>query len=657
MKSAFIKEIEIENYRVFKSVQIRFNPGTKKNVSVVQGTNGFGKSNLFNAINWCFFGTEPHLRKESKKLPVCNTGVLKALKGSGTVQSKVCIVMGTSYGEKRIERTVLTRKTSLGVHCTNDSILTVTENIAGEWKVSPNPEYTISRILPESMSSFFFIDGEMLREMFENISPDKIRDAIFDLSQVTLLQKTIDHLDSFAVTIRKEGSVGNDNGIQMAEDQLEIFESNIAKAKEQNTKDKADLETAIVYKRQLDDKLAEVDSQDVKRLDGERRAVEMAISVAEDALKTEKQNLREQLSKVTPLVMLGDAIGETLQMLKQMEQQNRLPKDYEATFIQQLLDRKECICGIDLSCAGSKKNREKLIKLLKECDEAGFSDLGKQLLYRLEPLKRESSKALARISACEAKNAEYDNKLSELQKRLKEVNMKIGDVDLDVVKQTQSERDKYLSLIQQCNARIGRRDVEIRKWDDQKNDTEKILRRMMEKQQRLKIISERIEACRSAQVCLRLIMEKLMNEIRLETEAGTQKFFGLLVSEKNFNPPKIDESYSLVVEKDGYNAVTSLSAAETLCMGYSFMAALRATSGFLAPIVIDTPLAKISAGYRKNVATWMKEALHDAQIILLVSDVEYTEEFRREIAPVIADEQKLVYNADKGFSEVHSYGK
>lgn len=657
MKSATIREIELVNYRLFHNAKIRFNPTGKKNISVIQGRNGFGKSNIFNAINWCFFDIEPHLRQESKKLPICNTGTLKELKKGASVQTKVSIILETAAGGKKIERTLVTRKTAQGEHSTTDSVLTVTECIGKEWKIAVNPEYTISRIVPEGMRHFFFIDGEMLRQMFETISPDKIRTAIFELSQVTLLQRAIDHLDALAVSIRKEGGADRDDTLRYAEDGLEITEKNIKELNEQIENDKGELEKARANIRKLNDNLAGIDLPAAQRLEEQRKNTETTISDTEKSLQENKDALRNHLFEVAPAVMLKDAVTQTLSILNSLQKKNKLPPDYQATFIQKLLDQNECICGTDLGDSKNKVKRERLVKLLKECDEPDFLGQATALLYRLEPLRKLPERAVEKIKALETRVSELDTKLIGLQKLLKEIGTKTGNIDHDKVKIIQTERDKYYSIVRTCDAKIGRQQGDLNQYNRQKNDAEKVLRRLMDNQKRFKIIGQRIDACRQAQACLKQIMAKLMNEIRIEAEKGTQKYFAHLVSAKKFSPPQIDNNYNLIVEKDDYNAVTSLSAAETLCMGYSFMSALRETSGFTAPIIIDTPLAKISAEYRNNVATWMKEAIQDGQIVLLVTDVEYTEEFRKAIAPMRADELMLVYNEQGSYSEVENYAK
>ena len=55
MKSVQITALELKNYRQFIDQTIDFSVPKEKNLIVVEGKNGFGKSNIFNAITYVFY--------------------------------------------------------------------------------------------------------------------------------------------------------------------------------------------------------------------------------------------------------------------------------------------------------------------------------------------------------------------------------------------------------------------------------------------------------------------------------------------------------------------------------------------------------------------------------------------------------------------------
>ncbi|WP_228459172.1 AAA family ATPase [Chryseobacterium carnipullorum] len=55
----FIKEIELNNFRIYKGVnKIELLPKDNKNIIVVSGKNGFGKTTFLMSLVWCLYGRQ-----------------------------------------------------------------------------------------------------------------------------------------------------------------------------------------------------------------------------------------------------------------------------------------------------------------------------------------------------------------------------------------------------------------------------------------------------------------------------------------------------------------------------------------------------------------------------------------------------------------------
>jgi DNA sulfur modification protein DndD len=67
-----IERLLLKNYRQFRETEFLFQPVPGNDLSVIIGKNGTGKTNILNAINWCLYGDEPHLSKESQQVPILN---------------------------------------------------------------------------------------------------------------------------------------------------------------------------------------------------------------------------------------------------------------------------------------------------------------------------------------------------------------------------------------------------------------------------------------------------------------------------------------------------------------------------------------------------------------------------------------------------------
>lgn len=658
MKSVVIKSLEMTNYRQFVDQKIDFSVGKDKNIIIIEGKNGFGKSNIFNAITWCFFGMEEHLRPDDRALPICNSKLFKNLKPESSSKTSVKVTLATSEGAKELERTVTTYKAKDGRPLTYDKpALKISECLGKNWKISPYPEYIISRILPRNMRHFFFIDGEKLRQLFENINPEEVRKSIFDLSQITLLQNAIKHLDyvksSFRSTIR-----GKEPEVDYIEDELQKLKREIEEDKKHVEKLKSDRNEANVNKKKLDQQLEGIDVKNISVLEEKRKTLEKQISDLEININEKKQEYFDYLFKIAPSILLKEPIDTTVAIISKLKEADKLPPKIEATFIDELLKKGQCICGTDLNEKENVQKRDKLKALLD--DNAKYSNLTEQTII----LRYSLSAMLKELNDYDRINSEYNSKIKSLeeeykekQKNLTEIKTKIGSIDSDKIKRIHETREHLINMTHECSSKIGRAEENIRFNEKNYGEIEKMYNRELRKKDRFKDVRERIAVCDVAINNLGTVKEKIMDDVRKEIQNGTKQYFRNLITAKNFGDFEIDSDYKLFMEQDGYNAITSLSAGETLCLGYSFMSALRQGSKFLAPIIIDTPLAKIDREYRINVADWFKKSLHDAQVILLVTNTEYTEEFRNTTKSFISKEYTLDYDVKNEVTEVKEYGK
>lgn len=652
MKPVKIKNIELKNYRQFVNEKIDFKLKAGKNVLVIQGRNGFGKSNIYNAINWCFFGIEEHLGKDDDGLPKCNTEVFKKLKQGASAETSVKLILDTESGPVSIERSVSTNKLKEGSFSEDEPDIKVFQLINQDWKRSPYPELFISKILPKNMRHFFFIDGEKLRELFKNINPKNIQDSIFDLSQITLLQNSIDHLSSFKTVLRK--SVKNEPNLELYEEQLEKLQNKIVEKKKELDDLSNSRDDIYIKKRKLDEQIDKIDNEQLKKLEAQRIGLESAITNLEEKLRTVRAEYTSYLIKVAPSVFAKNAILFALEIITDHEKTGELPPKIQQTFIEELLKNNECICGVSLE--HNVESKKKLESLLEKAKLSDLVNDAMQMKYTLNPLLRELEHMPDLINKYEMSITNSESEYEVKQKELAEVKNNIGSIDVDKIRGMQQTREKVSLLLKEQSSRIGRLSQEVKYEEEKYKEVEKLYNEELAKKNKYKSIKDKIEYCDRAIKELEKIKNKIMLEIKCETQKTTEEYFSKLITAKDFDRFEIKDDYDLVVEKDGFNAVRSLSAAETLCLGYSFMSALRKASSFLAPIVIDTPLAKIDKEYRINVAQWFKDALHDAQVILLVTDSEYTEGFRNTIKANVAQEFEIKHDKTTKTSEVVQYG-
>lgn len=94
----------------------------------------------------------------------------------------------------------------------------------------------------------------------------------------------------------------------------------------------------------------------------------------------------------------------------------------------------------------------------------------------------------------------------------------------------------------------------------------------------------------------------------------------------------------------------SLSATEQMALAYAFTLAIHQASGKNCPLVIDSPLGRVSDDNRENMAKALLEISKSKQIIMLFTPDEYSASVRS-LYEGIADVREIKLNADEKYVE------
>lgn len=127
------------------------------------------------------------------------------------------------------------------------------------------------------------------------------------------------------------------------------------------------------------------------------------------------------------------------------------------------------------------------------------------------------------------------------------------------------------------------------------------------------------------------IKENIMSGMRSEIESTTWAIFDSMIWKKNtFGSIDINDAYEITVySKDGTRMTGSLSATEQMALAYAYTLAIHRASGKNCPLVIDSPLGRVSDDNRENMAKVLKEISKDKQIIMLFTPDEYSSAVKR----------------------------
>lgn len=174
-----IQSIELENFRQFQNEKIEFATGKIKNVTLIMGDNGAGKTSLAQAFFWCLYGTVSFQDKvllNRNKLNYLTPGK------SATVvvrlfldhnQRHYTIIRSQEYYMGNKDVTVKNSEINIKVTDIHGNTSWVGSNKSNPLARAQAIESEINDILPKELSRYFFFDGEKIESLSKEISSGK----------------------------------------------------------------------------------------------------------------------------------------------------------------------------------------------------------------------------------------------------------------------------------------------------------------------------------------------------------------------------------------------------------------------------------------------------------------------------------------------------
>jgi len=153
-----IESLELENYRQFREQKIVFALGEDdRRITVIQGANGAGKTNILNAVTWCLYDEERHLGDADRGLQLVNNVTLSDLELGQTCHVRVELVLRIKNNEKMIVTRMATfRKTRENEAEKVSRKFEVFYQENGDLKKAPDPELTVNQYLSKDIQEYFF---------------------------------------------------------------------------------------------------------------------------------------------------------------------------------------------------------------------------------------------------------------------------------------------------------------------------------------------------------------------------------------------------------------------------------------------------------------------------------------------------------------------
>jgi len=635
-----IDYIHMKNFRQYLDVSIEFARSPSRNFTIIQGANGAGKTNLLNAITWCLFGEELHVDSKYKGLPIVNTTTLDESKDD-LLEVKVEIQFIQSDGNKIVvTRSNHYRKGKNGnvIGVPSPHALAVMQQRGRDW-IGPiygdDAQYVINNRIPPSIEEYFFFDGERMDHYFRDSTGKDIKNAVFQIAQLELFEKLIVHL-----TARRNDFLKTARGLSSKAEEisglLQLHTRSLETDKqvlEELSQQKAEAER---LEKDFTEKLKHSSLEHIQQLEEQRAELtEDLSSIEQEILEMEESRLK-LLHRSMPIIFSYEALLKTKNMIDGRREAGQIPPLYQRIFIENLLKKGKCICGSDIAGKDeySSARRKKVEAFLE----------GTQLSEKSNELIESNTlirKMLEGVLGFPEEVVELNKKLKRIQETKEDKEQKLSKIDQEIkqsnvenIKLWGKEREKYAKEKEQLIGEIAKQQSQIEKRQKIINACKSELNQELRKETKHKSLLDLLAFCdegiESAQQVRDTVMKKVKEEI--EKKTGGQ-FLALIWKKDTYKGVCIDDDYNISVPHvSGREGLGTLSAGERQVCALSFMAALNSVSGFEVPIIIDTPLARISSEPSRNIARNLPKYLQNKQVTLLVTEKEYTPEVKKELS-------------------------
>jgi len=651
--------LHLQNFRQFygTSPKIEFAHG-EKNVTVIHGCNGAGKTALLNAFTWTLFDSlTPGFQLPDQ---LVNKRALREATVGSTVDAWVEISF--EHGERKyiVRRTVSSKRVSAEpgyISQEPEKPVLKWTGTDGRWHPEEYVYEAIGRILPPDLHTYFFFDGERIERIVQPTKKQKaeISDATKKLLGVEIFLRAETHLSKAKRDLEKELREIGDTKTAMLIEKKQGKEQELEEIEERQEEIVRNIEAHKDRTNEIEERLRQHNESEAiqkqrDRLNKDKEA--RNISFAEG-----RRNLASIISSSGYSIFLQNSSQRFLELVSSLQDRDLLPADIKLQFLDKLLDREYCICDRGLKVDTAPHRAVEAWKL-----KAGQSDVEAKTIRmegEVKTIMGNVSNVFERIDQVQQKRASDREEISRIESELEEIKEKL--------KNSPREEERSLQLkLEEINEQIQKLLLEQGENRQQISDLNKDIDQLDQEISRHKAFEEKQ---RIAQQRVQVAGEsaKRIAEIRNLFEADfrkrLQKEISKLFSSISPTPyvPELGDDYSLrllesaggtalpVASSQGENQILSLAFIGSIMnvarKRYGKSAGLPTPDTSTYPVVMDSPFGSLDPIYRYQIAEHLP-SLAD-QLIVLVSKTQWRGEVEHSLDKRIGRSYVFTYYSPK----------
>lgn len=628
-----LKSLKLKDFRQFKGEQsVTFSTDPDKNVTIIMGENGSGKTTFAQAFTWCLYGATDF----DDKMLLCKATRQKMMPGD---EEKVRVEVelthnGTDY---TIIREQIYKVENSGSLSSKNAVFNIAyKNKDGQRKFVDKleTELRMKEILPKELSKYFFFDGERIGNMSKEIRKGKSQDfaeAVRGLLGLNAFIVALAHLKSGRNSVIRSY---NENYDANADSRISAYSKKIEEYEEQLAKIEARIGEVEAEEAAARDKCDDLNERIKENAESEQLAKDKdALRVKLGQLKSAKASAIQRAVKVFnqkgPSYFAKKMMHDALSELANAEKLDTGIPDIHARTIDYLIKRGTCICGNHIEIGNSAYNE--LNKVLQYIPPQSIGTLIGQFVRECDLKARNGESLFEDISTQYTVIRDFEVTYGEHIQKIKNIESKL--VGMQNVSQLQQDLMKYERIMRERKREFADLNFEkgsITKLKDRQETERKELTLKDESNRKIEVYKAYAE-----------YMYNTLSQLYTEKETETREKLEQYVNEifkSIYNGGlslSIDEKYNIQInvnDFDGYNEDVETSTAQSISVIFAFISGVikmarenrnsenKMLDSEPYPLVMDAPLSAFDKTRIKTVCDALPKVAE--QVIIFIKDTD-----------------------------------
>lgn len=659
--------INIENFRqYYGNVFIDLGTQQNKNIVLIGGRNGYGKTNFLISLVWCLYGekisqVDENFKKEIQKEKNYSQFMKQSLNWTAINENNSSFSIQLKITDLELPEIKLFNKTITGIVIKRDfNVQTMQENLSIKDELSGDELFEDNEdkinfindyIIPLDAAKFVFFDAEKIAAMAELSTKEEgsvLNDALGKILGLDIYEDLIGDLDLYSNNLRKEGATKNiqdqindrENAIKINQSDIDKIDENIAEL----IKDVTNIKFRI---KEYDSFINQNSKGNAVQFDRE------SYLIRKELLQQKESDLEHafnDLSELIPLAILTGKLEEVSEHLLLQDQNQILINSSSEiiekidAFIERLFNQAPEPVNSSMTLRDKMFYYEKAQNLSSEL----FEEKSEQVDLEFEHDLNNSEKSLINnaINAVNIQSKElFENTMDNyntIKIELKEVNQTLSKIDSDLVddyiiekmiekekaERSLSEKDQnigsYTANKEKLKKDISRLNQEYHSLLQKVEVTQLNKTKFQKTREYISVLQSFVDSQKRAK------KESLEKNILSELKKLLHKLQGEVESSKFIS----DVSVSILPDNGGMKITLFdsndievkkevLGAGEKQIYISCLIKAILKESVQSLPIFIDTPLGRLDDEHIKNILLYYYPDLSE-QVVILSTNNEIT---------------------------------